>query len=204
MDTTDYQRALLSFYESHIEFGAAPVLHPVAFHARDAFPPFETVVLRAPLAMDPGQPPLFLHATVADSSRELGTSTGHEHQFVGIYETDADELLRLVAAARHFDATVAPLDHGHTCPLEERDDSALRRRGYTHVLLLGVDVFGSMIASLEDARDAMVDATPTRFLAAVPVTQEDMRVKLESGIGSVLHSWERQGRDPFTVLPLLA
>jgi hypothetical protein len=103
MDTTEYQRALLSFYTSHIELAAAPMLH---------------------------EPPLFVHATVADSSRELGTSVTHEHQFIGIYESDAEDLSGLVAATRHFDATTARLDHGHTCPLDENDDSALRRRGY--------------------------------------------------------------------------
>jgi hypothetical protein len=204
MDTTEYQRALLSFYTSRIELATPPMLHPVRFRPGDGIAAFETLVLRAPLAMERGQPSLFLHATLADSRRELGASTRHEHQFVGIYESDAEDLSGLVAAARHFDATSAPLDHGHTCPLEEDDDSALRRRGYSHVSLVGVDVFGSMIASLNDARDAMVGATPTRFLAVLPLTRADWKLKIESGTEALLHAWEAQGRDVFTVRPGIA
>jgi len=201
MDTTEYQQALLSFYTSHIELAASPMLHAVRFPARGAIAQFETLILRAPLAMEADQLPLFVHATVADSSRELGTSAPHEHQFIGIYESDAEDLSGLVAATRQFDATTARLDHGHTCPLDGNDDSALRRRGYTHLLVLGVDVFGSMIASLHDARDAVVGAIPTRFLAVLPLTQADMALKIESGVESLLHAWEGQGRDVFTVFP---
>jgi hypothetical protein len=200
MELTPYQEALLDLYRSRIEFAAAPTIHPVSFPPVSGLPPFETTLLRGELAMEAGEPPLWLYASLGDSARELGASVGHEHQFVGIYESDAVELMRLVAAARHFDMLVEPLDHGHTCPLDAREDSDLRRRGYSHVLLLGIDLYGSMIRTLETAGNADVRGVPTRFLAALPLTEPDMRLKKERGPGAVLEEWAAVGRDPFTVL----
>jgi hypothetical protein len=201
MDMTPYQQSLLDFYRSHVELAGAPTVHSVTFPPFRGLPPFETTLLRGMLRMEAGEPPLWLHASLGDSARELGTAIGHEHQFIGIYESDAVELLRLVASARHFDAVVETLDHGHTCPLDDREDSALRGRGYSHVLLLGVDIYGSMIAALEGARTADVRGVPTRFLAALPITESDMRVKKEHGPAALLQSWGEQGRDPFTIRP---
>jgi hypothetical protein len=199
LDLSSYQQSLLDFYRLHIEV-EAPTVHAVTFPPAGGLPPFETTLLRAMLHMEAGEPPLWLFASLGDTARELGAGTGHEHQFVGIYESDAVDLVRLVASARHFDALVEPLDHGHTCPLDDRQDTPLRRRGYIHVLLLGVDIYGGMIATLGGARDAEVAQVPTRFLAALPLTESDLRLKKEEGAPAVLLSWEEQGRDPFTIL----
>jgi hypothetical protein len=194
-----YQRALLDFYRSRIELVGEPTVHPITFPPSETLPPFETTLVRGLLAMEAGEPPLWFYASLGDAACELGASVGHEHQFIGIDESDAVELMGLVAAARHFDMLVEPLDHGHTCPLDAREDSNMRRRGYSHVLVLGADVYGSMIGALEKAREAEIRGVPTRVLAALPMSESDMRIKRERGPAAVLSEWAAQGRDAFAV-----
>lgn len=114
----------------------------------------------------------------------------HDHQFIGIYDSDELLLPELVASAYHYDHFVERLDYGHTFPLGPK--SGLRVRGYTAAVILHgglYEAFGS------DHDRPLVAGVPTQLFAIVPLDQEELMQKRADGLDALLQRWDLSKKD---------
>ncbi|MEI8255796.1 MAG: hypothetical protein WCJ30_09000 [Deltaproteobacteria bacterium] len=193
-----FRAELLRVYSSLLDVPEPAEILPVSVPPIGSRPSFQTLVARLPVGIDDA-PDLWFHGTLGDSEQELGARAGREHAFVGIYEIEAPALVQLLGECRHHDVAVEALDVDGTFPLSR--EAALRRRGYTHGLVLRADLYADVIPAFADATQLTVAGIPTRMLSVLPLTEDAWRLKVDGGVDALFEGWDAAGRDPFTVRP---
>ncbi len=192
------QRALLATYVDAIGKAAGPVgFYSVGGSCVIGGQPFSrapTVVAEIPIGVGGGDR-VYFYGSLGDSLPEEGAPRDHEHEFIGIYDARDLDLARLMAFARAHHALAAPLDAHHSFLLDE--DSGLRGRGYTNVLVTRADLYAPFSAK----NDLSLDGTGIRLLGLVPLTPSEWKLKVDLGIDALLDSFEQSGRDMLALLP---
>ena len=191
-DPNGYQVALARLYQSRLKSTESAALFDFSF-ALDKPQLAATVkIARMPLSLADNSP-LWAVGSLGTArivpTEPLGP---HEHQFVGIYDSDSLELCEFVAACYHFDLRVEPLGDGHTVPLGKT--SGLRAAGFSAGLLLRGDYY----APFADPMPRLDDVSTSLF-AVVLVTAEEVEFKKQRGVSSLLRKWRRERRDVFRV-----
>jgi hypothetical protein len=113
--------------------------------------------------------------------------SGHEHQFVGLYDSADRALLELVASVYHYHRFAERLDYGHTVPLGQ---GGVRRLGYSGALILHSGVCKPL-----REEQIQVAGIPTRLLSVVPITQAELELKRDHGLDMLFDSWDRADKD---------
>jgi len=192
-DLSSYQLALARMYQARLKSRESAALFDFSF-ALDKPQLAATVkIARMPLVLADGSPLWGVGslgtARIAPSGEPRDP---HEHQFVGIYDSDSLELCEFIAACYHFDLRVEPLGDGHTVPLGKA--YSLRAAGFSAGLLLRGDYyapFADPIPRLENVNSSL--------LSVVLVTTEEVEFKKRRGVSSLLKKWRRERRDVFRI-----
>jgi hypothetical protein len=148
-------------------------------------------VARMPLNVA-GESSLWAIASLGTGRIVQDTPEPHEHQFVGIYDSESLELCEFIAALYHFDLRVEAVGDGHTVPLGK--GSNLRGAGFSAGLVLRGEYyapFAEPIPHLEGVR--------TSLLSVMIITEGEVRFKKDHGLPALLQRWKQEGRDRFTV-----
>ncbi|HTP51488.1 MAG TPA: hypothetical protein VMK42_12375, partial [Anaeromyxobacteraceae bacterium] len=118
----------------------------------------------------------------------------HRHQFVGAFLDDDIAFSELVAAAYHCSLVEKMLGYGSSFGLGER--SPLRSRGYAGAVVLEPNFF-PMFSDGERPELSV----PTTLFSVVPVTGDELNVKLSKGLDALLDAWSEAGKEVFRVNP---
>lgn len=119
---------------------------------------------------------------------------GHSHEFVGIFDSPSPALSELVAATKHFDAFLSPLNTGHTFPLGSL--SALRQLGYCAALVLEGSFYGAF-----ERWNVLLSGFTVAVFSVLPISAFELELKKASGIDALLEHWDSNGRDLLHVPP---
>jgi hypothetical protein len=191
-DLSGYQLALARLYQARLKSRESAALFDFSF-AHDKPQLAATVkIARLPLILADGSP-LWAVGSLGTVRIAPSEPAGlHEHQFVGIYDSDSLELCEFVAACYHFDLRVEPLDDGHTVPLGKA--SGLRTAGFSAGLLLRGDYYAPFAEPIP-----RLEGVSTSLFSVVLVTTEEVEFKKQRGLTSLLKKWRRERRDVFRV-----
>jgi len=183
----EHEKALLGFYFLRLRYEGKAELLDFSFASDDPKRAGKVKVARFHLPCDSGDSVWFT-GTLGIEAPPSENRSSHHHQFVGIYDTNSLELSELVAAALHYDRTIAGLDYGHTFPLAPM--SSLRLWGYSTALVLDAGLY-------EFFRDgeAEIAGVSTSFFSIVPIETQDLTLKQAGGLGALLEAWDRRRYD---------
>ena len=185
---TEYEKAVVGLYLRRLKYEKDVTLNELTFAEGHPLLQLTVKVVRLPSNTESGET-LWFSGTVGSGSLK---ANGHEHQFVGIYDSDSFELTELVASAYHYSRAVSELDYGHTFPLSER--MTLSRCGYAAALVLDPGLY----RPFEGLRLEGLGIT-TSFFSIVPIRAEELKLKHEKGLLALMDVWDQEKRDILAV-----
>ena len=190
-DLSRYQAGLLAFYSERLKQELAVSLFDFTYAAGDVERERVVKVARFPLVLSDNSL-LWMNCTLGEGRSQNQERREHEHQFVGLYDSDSLALGELVGSLYHFDATISTLADTHTVPIGGA--SMLHGLGYTASLILRGSYyvpFGVPVPRLGD--------TVTSLFAVQLITDSELAVKKTKGTGELLQKWRADKRDRFHV-----
>jgi hypothetical protein len=87
----------------------------------------------------------------------------------------------------------APLDAESSFLLDETN--ALRRRGYTNALVTHADLHAPFLGK----SDVRLHGIPMRILSLLPLTPDEIKMKVERGADALMEYFNDRGRDLLTL-----
>ncbi len=184
---SEYQRDLVAFYLTSLRFKGDTELLDFAFGQGEPERAAMVKIARMCLRCEDGSK-LWFAGTLGRVGSSYLIGQDHEHQFIGIFDSDDLALAELIASAYHYDHFVEPLDYGHTFPLPKK--SSLRGEGYSSVIVLD----GALYRHFETDQ-ALVAGIPTKVFSVVPMSASELKLKKEGGVDALLESWDTERRD---------
>jgi hypothetical protein len=148
----------------------------------------QLLVLEVRLPTTDGGGDLYFYGTLGNAEEEFGRTSNHEHEFVMIGETADPELPRTVAVARLHHYMAEALGDDHTFQLA--DDSPLRARGYTHVLVVRADLF----LPFRNHNETKIAGRPVRVHALVLLSEDERNLKVSKGVNALFDDFRARGR----------
>jgi hypothetical protein len=195
---TTRQRSVLRFYLDVLAKSSNVELYRSTWRGAvegQQYAPRDHAIARIELPVKKGLPVQF-YGTLGDMEAEGQSTASHEHQFMSLVDTVTEDVVAMLSHARAHHTSLAALDSDSSFLLDE--DSPMRARGYTNVLVARADLFGPF----QNRNSVVIDGWPMTLLSLLPLEPQEWQVKVERGTDALFDLFRATGRDLLSLKPV--